>query len=133
MAITILELLDYARKQLKPLPANRWTGSGDGKDLTISAHTVGLDISRGPWLKFEFTFDGDATKYEVQGYKTWSKGDRIKFGPKGKMKECDDDHLDFRAAVDLDAMAGDVIVKFSFIQEDTVHHSLRFVGKVATP
>jgi hypothetical protein len=132
MAITVLELIDYARQQLKPLPADRWKGSGNGKALNVKEHRIGLDASRGPWVKFQFTFEGEAQVYEVQGYKTWKRGDRIKFGPAGAMKECEDDDLEFRAALNLEEVSGDVIVKFSFEQNESAH-SLRFAGKMAKP
>lgn len=122
--LTVIDILEYAKGHLRPIPADRWKGTGNGTDLTITDHTVGIDLARGPWVKFKFTENG--TKRAIQGYRTWKNGDRIKFGNEGDKKECDNDDMDFKGAVNGTEV--DVICKFHFEQEGQPF-SYRFVGK----
>lgn len=88
-----MELLNYAREHFKELPADRWKGqSHSGLPIKVTDHKAGVDLSRGPWVKFAFT-EGQAER-EIQGYVTWKKGDRIKLDG----KEADDDDVTFDAS-----------------------------------
>lgn len=120
--------LDYAKRHFKELPADRWEGSSaSGQPIVITEHRAGVDFSRGPWVKFKFTEGG--VKKEIQGYRTWSKGDRIRSGPEGSMKEADDDQIDYSAAGDIqDGPKLLIILKFKF-EQDEKPFSYRFVGK----
>ncbi|MBC8065786.1 MAG: hypothetical protein H7Y17_13220 [Chlorobia bacterium] len=123
----IFDLVEYARKQIKPLNADRWTAkSHSGKSIKVTGHSVGIDISRGPWIKFAIEEDGKAL--EVQGYESWNGSDRIKFGAKGKTKECEEDRIAFTGAVDLASQAVNIIVRLTFEQDD-LPYVYRFEGK----
>jgi hypothetical protein len=123
----MIEFLEYARKAFKEIPKDRWQGSSaSGKPVVVLEHHAGVDFGRGPWVKFKFKEGAD--EKELQGYRTWHKGDRIKFGPAGGMKECDDDHLDYTGAADIDGAKVKVILKFKFDQ-DGAPFSYRFEGK----
>jgi hypothetical protein len=125
--MNIKEIIDFIQQQLKPIPPARWTvTSADGGNYTVTSHKVGVDASRGPWVKFEYT-DGTNPK-EIQGYQTWNKGDRIKYGPDGNMRECDDDDLSFTAATNGAGLL--MIVKFHFEQDGDVF-AIRFQGQSA--
>lgn len=125
--ITIIDILEYAKKQLHVIPPADWKGtSHSGADITVTGHSVGIDLSRGPWVKFHFTEGGEAR--EIQGFRTWNHGDRIKFGPDKHMKECDSDKLAFTGALDAGNRELDVIVRFSFDQDENPF-VYRFVGK----
>ncbi len=130
-----MAVLDYVLKQFKLLPAHRWTCTNAAGDaLKVTEHTAGFDWQRGPWIKFKFEENGQ--EMEIQGY--MSKKERIKFGPKGAMKECDNDDIDFAMAGDVDPSAVPelnaaglikllVIAKFFFTQEGKAF-AYRFVG-----
>lgn len=123
----MLEFIDYARKAFKELPADRWTAiSASGQTVQVIEHKAGVDFGRGPWVKFKFKEGSD--EHEMQGYRTWSKGDRIKFGKPGKMTECDHDDLEYTSAADLPGAKLLIILKFSF-EQDGALHSYRFEGK----
>lgn len=123
-----IEFLEYARKLFKELPANRWTAATAGGPIVVIDHTAGVDLARGPWVKFRFKREGDDAEYEVQGYKTWGKGDRIKHGASGKAAEVDDDHISFTAAAELAGAKLYVIIKFHFEQDETPF-AFRFAGR----
>lgn len=123
----IFDLVEYARKQVKTLNADRWTAkSHSGKPIKVTGHTVGIDLARGPWIKFSFEEDGKA--FEVQGYESWNGSDRIKWGAKGKTKECEEDRITFTGAIDVAKQAVNIIARLSFEQDD-VPYVYRFEGK----
>jgi hypothetical protein len=123
----MLEFIEYARNAFKEIPKDRWVGSSaSGQEIEILEHKAGVDFGRGPWVKFKFKEGGQ--EKEVQGYRTWSKGDRIKYGASGAMKECDDDDLGYTAAANLDGAKLLVILKFKF-EQDEKPFSYRFEGK----
>ena len=111
----------------KEIPKDRWHGeSASGKPIEVLEHRAGVDFGRGPWVKFKFSEGGE--ERELQGYRTWHKGDRIQFGPAGAMAECDDDDLGYTAAADLDGAKLLVILKFKF-EQGGKPFSYRFEGK----
>lgn len=123
----IFDLVEYARRQIKPLNPDRWNAkSHSGKPIKVTGHSVGIDISRGPWIKFVIEEDGK--ELEVQGYESWNSSDRIKFGAKGKTKECEEDRISFTGAIDLSSQAVNIIVRLSFEQGD-LPYVYRFEGK----
>lgn len=120
------EILEYVKSHAKELPAARWKGtSASGKKIVISEHHAGVDWGRGPWVKF--VFKEGTEERELQGYRTFNKGDRIKFGAKGKTKECDDDQIDYTAATDVMDQKLKVILKFTFEQDGKLF-KYRFEG-----
>lgn len=123
----IFDLVEYARKQVKTLNPDRWTAkSHSGKPILVKGHSVGIDLSRGPWIKFQIEEDGK--DLEVQGYESWNGSDRIKFGAKGKMKECEEDRILFTGALDVGNKAVNIIVRLAFEQGD-LPYVYRFEGK----
>lgn len=123
----IFDLVEYARKQIKPLNPDRWTAkSHSGKPIKVTGHSVGIDISRGPWIKFVIEEDGK--ELEVQGYESWNGSDRIKFGAKGKTKECEEDRIMFTGAADLEGKAVNIICRLTFEQAEAPY-VYRFEGK----
>lgn len=121
-----MNFIDYVKGAFKELPAHRWSGTSATGTLEVTEHSAGMDLARGPWVKFKFR-EGNK-ECELQGYKTWQGTDRIKFGPVGAMAEVDDDRLSFTAAADLPDAKLLVIVKFTFEQNDKLY-AYRFVGK----
>jgi hypothetical protein len=124
-----VDFLEYAKGKFKELPANRWTGASAAGDITVTDHRAGVDLSRGPWVKFTFK-DSDGHEKELQGYKTWNRGDRIKFGIRGSVDEVDDDQVSFTAAAQVEGIALVVIIKFHFEKEGKPR-AYRFEGRVS--
>ena len=123
----IFDLVEYARKQVKTLNPDRWAAkSHSGKEIKVTGHSVGIDLSRGPWIKFVIEEDGK--ELEVQGYESWNGSDRIKFGVKGKAKECEEDRITFTGAVNLGNQAVNIIARLTFEQGD-IPYVYRFEGK----
>lgn len=121
-----MNFIDYVKGVFKELPTHRWTGASAAGTVEVTDHTAGVDLAKGPWVKFKFREGGQ--EHELQSFKTWQGTDRIKFGPVGAMAEVDDDRLTFTGAADLPDAKLLVIVKFAFEQNDKLF-SFRFVGK----